>query len=367
MDLDSWPSLPPGYEDIDAQSSALTSQACHKLDPRFTTERSGEHWMDGHAIIVRACSHDNYSYLRPWNDCIPVTKLSIDNLPPFYVRLNDNQVGHLKRWANNNAADFPTNRLGQLWPADFVSTTGNRSTFRHSWGPAFTFDECKGREMKSDGRYAAPKYINPNLAPTFTSSGRLMRQEANPHKSTRATKRPPTEIDATENSNVVKKPCIDFESLHCEKLTHSSGPDDQTTKDVDRSRDEVIQTLAEKIDSLVREKSDMGAEIEGLKQESINASELAQRHQRTTRDLERRNRQQKRLIAAMKKSCQSQEEYLENVREACRKIKDHKARLDATKEDIRTHIEALGELTRTWEQTAPTVQSHEESTEAAFQ
>ena len=50
--------------------------------------------MDGHVVFTSM----HPMYVRPWDDCIPMYKLILRNLPPFYVRLRDDQVGDLVDW-----------------------------------------------------------------------------------------------------------------------------------------------------------------------------------------------------------------------------------------------------------------------------
>ena len=79
------------------QISAVDGPRIQDVTTYAISNRVGFHYMDGHIMLA------NFEkiYARPWNNCIPLEKLSKDNLPPFFVRLRDDQVGHLGLWAES--------------------------------------------------------------------------------------------------------------------------------------------------------------------------------------------------------------------------------------------------------------------------
>ena len=143
---------------------------------QLVSPRHGEHFMDGNPVLNSTLP----LYVRPWNDCIPLDELSVENLPPFYVRLRDDQVGHLLEWflrwdAFQNGPNLPRGKrwLSGKWPWDFTSETKIASR-RESWGPAYNgCNESAALVLK--GRKELPEYVNPGLPLTNTSSDKPMR------------------------------------------------------------------------------------------------------------------------------------------------------------------------------------------------
>ncbi|KAL9628029.1 MAG: hypothetical protein Q9164_007416, partial [Protoblastenia rupestris] len=133
------------------------------------SDRDGEEWMDGQIILTQLPSYR----AKPWNHCIPITKLSKDNLPPSFVRLRDDQVGHLSA----SKRDVITKReLGKRWPWDF-DYLGNIKDDRSSWEPRY--EGVGGErivERLEDGN-ALPLYSPVPLLLTYTSSGKMMAKE----------------------------------------------------------------------------------------------------------------------------------------------------------------------------------------------
>ena len=110
-------------------------------------------------------------YMRPWDDCIPSRQLSIDNLPPFFVRLRDDQVGAILDWLEDSSEKtLPKHLVNQYWPYDINSKT-YFVTDRENWGKPH-----KGK-FALPGGPSVPSYIDMGLPPTFMSSGKSMRRE----------------------------------------------------------------------------------------------------------------------------------------------------------------------------------------------
>ena len=131
--------------------------------------------MDGYLVLNSMLPQ----HMRPWNDCIPKDHLSLDNMPPFYVRLRDDQVGHLLDWLEDRRTMKPSqlfsSKFSSYWPWDFNTHWGIRQG-RESWG---TLYQGKGVHRTLDGGTRWPKYVDPKLPLTNTSSGKPMGN--NPH------------------------------------------------------------------------------------------------------------------------------------------------------------------------------------------
>ena len=111
-------------------------------------------------------------YMRPWDDCIPSEKLSIDNLPPFFVRLRDDQVGAILDWIEDSTEKtLPKYRLNLYWPHD-ISTKVWYVPGRENWGKPH-----KGK-FALPGGPTVPAYLDMGLPPSFMSSGKVMRRES---------------------------------------------------------------------------------------------------------------------------------------------------------------------------------------------
>ena len=85
------------------------------VSKHVVSKRCGVENMDGHLIL----SNFDKKYARPWNDCIPFHELSKDNLPPFFVRLRDDQVGNLIHWSQTKQESLAKPKFCIFWPFDF--------------------------------------------------------------------------------------------------------------------------------------------------------------------------------------------------------------------------------------------------------
>lgn len=129
------------------------------------SSRKGDHWMDGRQLIYWDLARIN---VRPWDDCIPLSKLATDNLPPYYVRLRDDQVGHLSRWMTLSKSQ----RFCQYWSLD-LTATGEVSAGRKSWGKPYLGE---GPRDHLQGGKKLPRFEDLGLPLTHTSSGKIMRE-----------------------------------------------------------------------------------------------------------------------------------------------------------------------------------------------
>ena len=136
-------------------------------DSRLFSQRTGRHWMDGCLSLIDL----DKLYMRPWDDCIPSDELSLDNLPPFFVRLRDDQVGAILDWLENSSEKtLPQYRVNQYWPHD-ISAKAWFVAGRENWGKPH-----KGK-FALPGGPTVPSYIDMGLPPTFMSSAKAMRCE----------------------------------------------------------------------------------------------------------------------------------------------------------------------------------------------
>lgn len=127
--------------------------------------------MDGQNILANF----GKTYMRPWDDCIPSEELSLDNIPPFFRRLRNDQVGHVVEWINDRArvSITPAN-ANQYWPYDLTGHGGAASK-RDRWGKPYT---GKTGTLLFYGGPALPTYIDMGLPLTWTSSGKAMCPDA---------------------------------------------------------------------------------------------------------------------------------------------------------------------------------------------
>lgn len=126
-------------------SSSSRAATLIEHDAQFYSDRKDVKWMDGQPILADFDQID----LRPWNQCIPFSRLSKDNLPPFMVRLRDDQVGHLLRWFAL-VHGISSRQLGLYWPKTFT-IGGTLWTGRDKWGPAYpdAYNLSGGPELPS--------------------------------------------------------------------------------------------------------------------------------------------------------------------------------------------------------------------------
>ena len=143
---------------------AVASPAQRKVKlNHITSDRVGEHWMDGHLIL----SSFSKEFVRPWDDFISSTELSKDNLPPFYVRLRTDQAIALQSYVLANLSIIGLNKLHVYWPCDFFRD-GALLVGRTDWGSYWV------GEKLTKGAQHTPSWIQIPLSRTFTSSSKFM-------------------------------------------------------------------------------------------------------------------------------------------------------------------------------------------------
>ena len=233
----------------DATEYTLKGQK-HRGDPVcVVSSRAGQHWMDGHAILGQRES----IYMRPWDGFIPEQELSVDNLPPFYVRLQDVQVGPLHKWAHAAKGKFPSGCLHDYWPHDFLRN-GSIATTRQCWGVpcAVPGSSSETRYDRLVGGEHPPAYTDPGLPLTYTSSGKIMLKEPIAPGSDLSKKRSATEERGEDADRAGKRACPGSNLSETVKEELNDAFEGATN-----SRDVVLQTLVAKIDSMDGERVKM--------------------------------------------------------------------------------------------------------------
>jgi len=292
--------------------------------------------MDGHAILAQWPD----KHLKPWDDCIPTSRLSRDNLPPFYVRLRDDQIEYLSRWARENRKNFPLVNLGIFWPADF-NRGGHICGTRNSWGAAFADEDLNEREKTLVGSNRALIYDDPGLRPTYTSSGKFMRKETGLSRASSTAKRGASESSENEADRDPKRARVDSEKPPFGKAGGSSTSNDKNLQESEQSRDEVREILINKVDTLVNEKGEMEAQIEQLEEEVSHASESAAEDKEIIKDHEETIKDHGETIETHEETIKDHEEI----------IKDHEETIDRRAQEIVALKESIVEGERCYKRT----------------
>ena len=176
------------------------------------SDRTGVENMDGQGILAGQLK----AHARPWTGCIPIEQLTKDNLPPFYVRLQDDQVGHLAHWVSVTRGSITRLKLGQFWPWDFDGM-GKILLKRENWGAEY--GGCgKDTGKGLGGGKKVPTWIDPGLPPTYTSSHKFMARELDALKRSAILKRKAEEEAGRNVCMPVKKPRLGSMGTELKKL-----------------------------------------------------------------------------------------------------------------------------------------------------
>lgn len=206
-------------------SSAIMSTA-------LVSDRLGVENMDGQGIL----SGHAKCYARPWTGRIPFEELTKDNLPPFYVRLQDDQVGHLVFWVGTSRSSITRLKLGQVWPWDF-DVHGKISSRRDSWGAEY--NGCGTERGKGlGGGTKVPTWTDAGLPLTYTSSHKVMAEELDALQKGAAGKRKAEEEAGKNACMPVKKPRLSSVSAELKRMKETAekkrqkdkGPDKETER-----------------------------------------------------------------------------------------------------------------------------------------
>ena len=218
---------------MDTSNPSLAIQHHLAIMPSFSSsstptalisDRIGVENMDGQGIL----SAQPKSYARPWLGCIPTEQLSKDNLPPFYVRLQDSQVGHLAFWVGTSRGSITRLKLGQVWPWDF-DVQGKVSSRRDNWG--VEYDGCgKERGKGLGGGKKVPTWTDPGLPLTYTSSHKVMAGELDALRKGAAVKRKAEEEAGRNACMPVKKPRLGNMSMELKMIKEKAEKKRQKDK-----------------------------------------------------------------------------------------------------------------------------------------
>ena len=223
--------------------------------------------MDGQSIL----SNFGKTYMPPWDDCIPSNQLSLDNMPPFFRRLRNDQVGHLVEWINDRSRVSITPANAYLyWPCDLTGQ-GGASSKRDRWGKTYAGKPAKPLLA---GGPALPTYTDMGLPPTWTSSGKAMCPD--PGESTGGTgnkRKADQMMDEGVDSNG-KRFCVWAKPETPEDVIRAFTSSLKTLKE-----DHKTETEALKADITARD-----ASIEALKVEKEIALEEINNHVKVLRD-----------------------------------------------------------------------------------
>lgn len=228
------------------------------MSTALVSDRLGVDNMDGQGILAGRAK----SYARPWMGCIPSEELSKDNLPPFHVRLQDDQVGHLAFWVGTSRGSITRLKLGHVWPWDF-DVQGKISSRRDNWGAGY--GGCgKERGKGLGGGKKVPTWTDPGLHLTYTSSHKVMAGELDALKRGAALKRQ-AEEEAGRNVCVpVKKPRLSSVSTELKRMKETAAKKRQKDKATENEKDRYVGAKPELrdamqvVDTLMRSATETG-------------------------------------------------------------------------------------------------------------
>ncbi|KAL9074695.1 MAG: hypothetical protein Q9161_002063 [Pseudevernia consocians] len=210
----------------------------------LVSDRIGIDNMDGQGIL----SGQSKAHARPWPGCIPLEQLSKDNLPPFYVRLQDDQVGHLAYWVGTSRGSITRLKLGQVWPWDF-DVQGKVSSRRDSWGAEYR--GCgKERGKGLGGGKKVPTWADPGLPLTYTSSHKVMAWELDALKKGAASKRKAEEEAGKTACMPVKKPRLSNMGTELKRIKENIKNKRQKDKATDKEKERYAGAKTEIRDAL---------------------------------------------------------------------------------------------------------------------
>ena len=220
--------------------------------------------MDGQGILAG----QRKSYARPWTGCIPFELLTKDNLPPFYVRLQDDQVGHLAHWVSISRSSITRLKLGQFWPWDF-DTAGKISARRDNWGAEYGGCGNEKGKFLSGGK-KVPAWTDPGLPLTYTSSHKVMARELDGLKRSADLKRKAQAEAGRRVRMPAKKPRLGSMSMELKKMKETAEKKHQvkiTEKERYTGGKPELQDAMQVVDNLMRsvtEIANQNTELEAM-------------------------------------------------------------------------------------------------------
>ena len=227
--------------------------------------------MDGPSILA---SFDRV-YMRPWDDCISSDRLSLENMPPFFRRLRNDQVGHLVEWINDRSRVSITPANANLyWPYDLTGSGGAASK-RDRWGKAYADKSTKyPSKTLLTGGPALPTYIDMGLPLTWTSSGKAMCPDPGESTGETGNKRKADQMmDESVDSNG-KRFCVWAKPETPEDVIHAFTSSLKASKEEHKT-----ETDALRADIAAKD-----ASIQALKGEKDDALEVINSHDKVLKD-----------------------------------------------------------------------------------
>ncbi len=320
------------------------------ISTSLISDRVGIELMDGQSILA---GHPK-SYARPWTGCIAIEQLTKDNIPPFYVRLQDNQVGHLVHWVGTSRGSITRLKLGQVWPWDF-DAQGKISSRRDNWGAEYS--GCgKERGKGLGGGKKVPTWTDPGLPLTYTSSGKVMAGELDALKRGAASKRKAEEEAGRNACMPVKKPRLGNMGAELKKMKESAEKKRHTDKATDKEKDRYVGAKPELrdavhvVDALMRnatETENQNATLEAMLLESeaqyIKATDDMFDEWLAYNALKRK--EVNRIFEDHAIEIQSRDAKIEALET---EVKGSRARIDREKEEVRLRDERLARVKSRW-------------------
>ncbi len=321
------------------------------ISTSLISDRVGIELMDGQSILA---GHPK-SYARPWTGCITIEQLTKDNIPPFYVRLQDDQVGHLIHWVGTSRGSITRLKLGQVWPWDF-DAQGKISSRRDNWGAEYS--GCgKERGKGLGGGKKVPTWTDPRLPLTYTSSQKIMAGELDALKRGAASKRKAEEEAGRNACMPVKKPRLGNMGAELKKMKESAEKKRHRDKATDKEKDRYVGAKPELrdavhvVDALMRnatETENQNATLEAMLLESeaqyIKATDDMFDEWLAYNALKRK--EVDRIHEDHALEIQSRDTKIEALE---MEVKGSRARIDREKEKVRLRDEQLGRVKSCWE------------------
>ena len=231
------------------------------MSANLISDRVGVENMDGQAIIAGQAKYRP----RPWIGCIPFDELTRNNLPPFYVRLQDDQVGHLAHWVATSRGSITRLKLGQVWPWDF-DVQGKISSRRDNWGAEYNGPgQEKGKGL--GGGKKVPAWTDPGLPLTYTSSHKVMARELDAAKRGVVLKRKAEEEAGRNVSMPAKKPRLSSMGAELKRMRDAADKKRQATnKEKERYAGErpELRDAMQVVDTLMRSATETEAQNAAL-------------------------------------------------------------------------------------------------------
>ena len=214
------------------------------ISTSLVSDRVGTEFMDGQGILA---GHPK-SYARPWTGCITIGQLTRDNIPPFYVRLQDDQVGHLAHWVGTSRGSITRLKLGQVWPWDF-DPHGKIFSRRDNWGAEYSGSGTERGKGLGGGK-KVPTWTDPRLPLTYTSSHKVMAGELDALKRGVAMKRRAEEEAGRNACMPVKKPRLGNMGAELKKMRESAEKKRVRDKASDKEKDRYVGAKPELRDAV---------------------------------------------------------------------------------------------------------------------